>query len=61
MNSTKRFIFGLVSSLLLTAGFVRAANSLDPITVSQIRGDSNGSLTAATENCVLPCEVNDPK
>jgi hypothetical protein len=31
MKNTKRFVLGLVSSLLLAVGFVRAADSLDPV------------------------------
>ena len=30
-NTMKRFIFGLTSSLLLTVGFVRAAEQLEPM------------------------------
>jgi hypothetical protein len=32
MKNTKRLLFGALSSLLLAAGFVRAADRLDPVT-----------------------------
>ena len=32
MNTTKRLIFGILSSVLLAVGFAKAADQLDPIT-----------------------------
>jgi len=31
MNNKKRYLFGLISTLLLTVGFARAAEHFDPI------------------------------
>ena len=50
---TKRFLLGLLSMLLLAAGFTRAAESLDPLSVSLPAGGAVSGLTAAS--CSLPC------
>jgi hypothetical protein len=55
MNSTKRFLLGVLSSLLLAVGFVRAANQIDPLTQSM------GSSTATSvmdpiPPCTTACE-----
>ena len=55
MNSITRLIYGLVSSLLLAAGFVRAADRLDPTNHSLGLID-NKNMTAAGP-CVMPCGV----
>ena len=60
MNSTKRFLFGVISSLLLAAGFARAADGLDPMTKSLGNANDNPAAMAATEPCNTPCDINDP-
>jgi hypothetical protein len=59
MNSIKRLVFGVISSLLLAAGFVRAADRLDPMTNSLRFSTDHGSLDAAPP-CTEPCGVYSP-
>jgi len=53
MKNTKRFILGLVSSLLLSAGFVRAADNLDPV-VRDARTSTEKTLGVA-KGCATQC------
>lgn len=57
MNPTKRSVLGVVSSLLLTAGLVRAAEQFDPVAkvAILIPTDGAGARTPA-EGCVLPSQ-----
>lgn len=57
MKTTNRFVLALLSSLLLSAGFVRAAERLDPI--SQATSHSNAKLTPAPECGSAICNVVD--
>jgi hypothetical protein len=57
MKTTNRFVYGLASSLLLAAGFVRAADRLDPL-LNGSRQPSKNSLDVA-ENCTTPCWAAD--
>jgi hypothetical protein len=47
IKTAKRFLFGLLSSLLLAAGFAHAADRLDPMSValrgSAVQSDGPGS------------------
>lgn len=57
MNSIKRLIFGVVSTLLLAAGLARAADRLDPMSQSLhlSSGDvvlSDGPVPPCTTSCV---------
>jgi hypothetical protein len=52
MKTTNRFVFGLASSLLLAAGFVRAADRLDPV-LKGSTAPSKNSLDVA-EDCGVP-------
>jgi hypothetical protein len=60
MNSIKRLVFGVISSLLLAAGFVRAADRLDPMTNSLRISNDNATVGIAmscTVPCTVPCEI----
>ena len=56
MNSTKRLIFGVVSTLLLAVGFVRAADRLDPMSQG-LRATASDIVVAdgGTPPCAAPC------
>jgi len=60
MNTTKRFLFGVLSSLLLAAGFARAADGFDPMTKTLGSTANNATASAAVDPCSLPCDINDP-
>ena len=57
MNSITRLVSGLLSSLLLAAGFVRAADRFDPINNSLNRPESQDSLGISAPCVVTPCEM----
>lgn len=60
MNSLKRLVFGVISSLLLAAGFVRAADRLDPMTKSLRISNGNTTVGVAapcTVPCTVPCDI----
>ena len=56
MNSIKRLVFGVISSLLLAAGFVRAADRLDPMTNS-LRISTDFGTVGMAPPCTAPCEI----
>jgi hypothetical protein len=56
MNSTKRLVFGVISSLLLAAGFVRAADRLDPMTNS-LRISTDNNTVGIAVPCTVPCDI----
>ena len=56
MNSITRIVSGLLSSLLLAAGFVRAADRLDPINNSLRLSNHNHSVGVASP-CTVPCAL----
>jgi hypothetical protein len=56
MNSITRLVYGLISSLLLAAGFVRAADRFDPMTNSLRVSTGHDSLGAAPP-CIMPCDI----
>jgi hypothetical protein len=47
MKTTKRYFFGLVSSLLLAAGLARAADRFDPMSNS-LASDASGSVVRSS-------------
>jgi hypothetical protein len=53
MKTTKRLVLGFLSSLLLAAGFVRAADSLDPV----LKGSktSNDTTMSVADGCTAQC------
>ena len=57
MKNSKRWCLGMFSSLCLAAGFVRAADALDPINVD-LKNADNGSI-AGTPDSVNFCDVAD--
>lgn len=60
MNKTKRFFYGVLSSLLLAAGFARAADGLDPMTKTLGADASSPVASTAAEPCTAPCDDTDP-
>lgn len=48
MKTTQRLILGIVSSLLLTVGFVRAAERFDPLSIHVVTS-SDQATTAVAE------------
>ena len=55
MNTIKRLVLGVLSCLLLAAGFVRAADRLDPLTQTLRVG--NESVGAPQMGCIGgPCQ-----
>ena len=50
MNTTKRFVFGVLSSLLFSAGFVNAADRLDPMSQALPPSDSNTKMAATQDS-----------
>lgn len=56
MNTKRRFLYGLVSSFLLTCGFAKAAERFDPLHhLSDI-----ASVSGIAPDCSNPCEVWPP-
>jgi hypothetical protein len=55
MNSTKRFFLGLVSSLLLAVGFVRAADRFDPVSRALPSINENLQLNATAADTHTEC------
>ena len=56
MNSITRLIYGLLSSLLLAAGFVRAADRFDP-TNNSLKLPTRAESMRAAPSCTVPCEI----
>lgn len=57
MKNNLRFLFGLLSGLLLSVGLVSAANRLDPLSQQSLGGDTQAHQNSAadcTHNCDLP-------
>jgi hypothetical protein len=56
MKTINRMALGTISSLLLSAGLARAAQKLDPLSISIGNKDFGPvSLDAASSACVYPC------
>lgn len=58
MKNLKRFLFGAFSSLLLTAGFVRAADRLDPMSRTLTSVDTGIAQLGAPDSS-MECDVLD--
>jgi hypothetical protein len=56
MNSINRLVYGLLSSLLLAAGFVRAADRLDPMNNILTASNKNNTMGIAAP-CIAPCDI----
>jgi hypothetical protein len=54
MKTMNRIVLGLISSLLLSAGFSKAAQKLDPLTKSIGPVNFEDSLPGACD-CIMPC------
>jgi hypothetical protein len=59
MNTTKRFVFGILSSVLLAVGLVRAADSLDPVNASLPPVDIE--ITDSTPDSSSVCDYSDER
>ena len=59
MKNLKRLVFGVLSSLLFTIGFARAADLLDPM--SQSLPDRSESVISSTPDCGTLCDIHDDK
>jgi hypothetical protein len=55
MKTFKRMALGLISSLLLTAGLARAAQSLDPLSKSIATDQSANRDITPAPSCSAPC------
>jgi hypothetical protein len=56
MKKIARFVLGVLSSLLLAAGLARAADKVDPVSLTNSATDS--VLTGAPE-CTTLCDIVD--
>ena len=56
MNTTKRLLLGVFSSLLLAVGFARAADRVDPMSVSLSSNLDSPVAYGPAEPCVPPCD-----
>jgi hypothetical protein len=59
VKTLRRLLFGLLSSLFLAVGLVRAASTLDP--VKSARPPSPTEVRGFTVPCMLPCDFPTPK
>jgi hypothetical protein len=57
MKNIKRWAFGLISSLFLAVGLVRAADALDTVT-RELTASDQGALSAAPD-CTQYCDIAD--
>jgi hypothetical protein len=57
MNTTKRFVFGILSSVLLAVGLVRAADSIDPVNASLPPVDA--AITESSPDSSTLCDYSD--
>jgi hypothetical protein len=60
MNKTKRFLYGVFSSLLLAVGFARAADGFDPITQGVDSTTDRAITSRASDPCTSPCDIDIP-
>lgn len=60
IKTNQRFLLGLLASLLLAAGFARAADRLDPVSMS-LRGSviQKDGDDGSTSSCVGSCTGGD--
>jgi hypothetical protein len=59
MNTTKRLIYGVLSCLLLAAGFARAADRLDPMNNNLSLTSDKAGVNAPAVPCTQPCAIQD--
>ena len=56
MNTTKRLLLGVISSLLLAIGFARAADRLDPMSSSlAVSSNTVNATSLPALGCSDPC------
>ncbi len=63
MKNSLRFFLGLISSLLLSAGFAKAAAHLDPLSNSPmaiVSGCDDLKNGSPARNCTDPCSFAEP-
>jgi hypothetical protein len=58
MRNLKHLLFGVLSSLLLAVGFVRAADQLDPMSRSLSASQKN-SVASTAPDCTSYCDIHD--
>ena len=58
MKTLNRLVLGVLSSLLLAAGFVRAADQMDPISRSLPKNEGS-MVTSTAPDCSQNCDVAD--
>jgi hypothetical protein len=58
MKNLKRLVLGVLSSLLFTIGFARAADLLDPMSQSLPQIHTNSVISGAPD-CGTLCDIND--
>ena len=59
MNTVKRFLCGVLSTLFVAVGLARAAESFEPVTVS-VRSQASvatASLDCAGGDCLVNCNI----
>ena len=59
MKSIKRILLGIISSLLLAVGFVRAAGDLEPMSSTLSSEATNAVVDRAGDPCILNCDILD--
>jgi hypothetical protein len=58
MKNLKRLVLGVLSSLLFTIGFARAADLLDPMSQS-LPQINNNSAVSSIPDCSTLCDIHD--
>jgi hypothetical protein len=55
MNTTKRYLFGIISSVLLAVGLARAAEQLDPMSQHLPAADAaiTGTAPDSSSECIV--------
>lgn len=60
MNPTaKRYLLGMISSLLLATGFVHAAERFDPVSATVRQKGMTESAQVASDDCTYTCNFAD--
>ena len=60
MKNLKRFLLGVLSSLLFTIGFARAADTIDPMSQSLSKSGGDSVISGAPD-CGTLCDIHDSK
>jgi hypothetical protein len=58
MKNLKRLVLGVLSSLLFTIGFARAADQLDPMSQSLPQINPDAAMSGAPD-CSTLCDIHD--